>query len=151
MSRKIKYLIMEKQDNKQFMNSFIEEVINRQNLDAIDKMASEDFIEHVPFPGQGPGREGLKFAIGSMHTGFPDMNWTTLEQIAEGEKVVSRFVWRGIHNGEFMGIPPTNKKVEVWGIVIDVVKDGLFSESRIIMDNVGLLQQLGVMPGPQVE
>jgi len=142
---------MEKQDNKQFMNSFIEEVINRQNLDAIDKMASEDFIEHVPFPGQGPGREGLKFAIGSMHTGFPDMNWTTLEQIAEGEKVVSRFVWRGIHNGEFMGIPPTNKKVEVWGIVIDVVKDGLFSESRIIMDNVGLLQQLGVMPGPQVE
>jgi predicted ester cyclase len=142
---------MEKQDNKQFMNSFIEEVINRQNLDAIDKMASEDFIEHVPFPGQGPGREGLKFAIGSMHTGFPDMNWTTLEQIAEGEKVVSRFVWRGIHNGEFMGIPPTNKKVEVWGIVIDVVKDGLFSESRIIMDTVGLLQQLGVMPGPQVE
>ena len=142
---------MEKQDNKQFMNSFIEEVINRQNLDAIDKMASEDFIEHMPFPGQGPGREGLKFAIGSMHTGFPDMNWTTLEQIAEGEKVVSRFVWRGTHNGEFMGIPPTNKKVEVWGIVIDVVKDGLFSESRIIMDTVGLLQQLGVMPGPQVE
>jgi len=142
---------MEKQDNKQFMNSFIEEVINRQNLDAIDKMVSKDFIEHMPFPGQGPGREGLKFAIGSMHTGFPDMNWTTLEQIAEGEKVVSRFVWRGIHNGEFMGIPPTNKKVEVWGIVIDVVRDGLFSESRIIMDTVGLLQQLGVMPGPQVE
>jgi len=151
MSRKIKYLIMEKQDNKQFMNSFIEEVINRQNLDAIDKMASEDFIEHMPFPGQGPGREGLKFAIGSMHTGFPDMNWTTLEQIAEGEKVVSRFVWRGTHNGEFMGIPPTNKKVEVWGIVIDVVRDGLFSESRIIIDTVGLLQQLGAMPGPQVE
>lgn len=142
---------MTKENNKQFMGSFIDEVINRQNLDAIDKMVSEDFIEHIPFPGQGPGRMGLKFAINSMHAGFPDMNWTVHEQIAEGEKVVSRFVWKGTHKGEFMGIPPTNKKVEVWGIVIDVVKDGLFSESRIIMDTVGLLQQLGVMPKPQGE
>lgn len=77
------------------------------------------------------------------------MNWTIHEQIAEGENVVTRFVWKGTHKGEFMGIPPTNKKVEVWGIVIDVVKEGLFSESRIIMDTVGLLQQLGVMPKPQ--
>lgn len=140
---------MSEEANKQFMNSFIEEVINRQNLDAIDEMVSENFIEHMPFPGQGPGREGLKFAIGSMHTGFPDIKWTMHEQIAEGEKVVSRFIWEGTHKGEFMGIPPTNKKVEVWGMVIDVVRDGLFSESRIIMDSVGLLQQLGVMPEPQ--
>jgi steroid delta-isomerase-like uncharacterized protein len=142
---------MSKEENKQFMNSFIEEVINRQNLDAIDEMVSENFIEHIPFPGQGPGREGLKFAIGSMLTGFPDMNWTMHEQIAEDEKVVSRFVWGGTHKGEFMGIPPTNKKVEVWGVVIDVVRDGLFSESRIIMDTIGLLQQLGVMPKPNEE
>jgi steroid delta-isomerase-like uncharacterized protein len=142
---------MTKENNKQFMNSFIEEVINRQNLDAIDKMVSEDFIEHLPFPGQGPGRVGLKFAIDSMHAGFPDLNWTTHKQIAEGEKVVSRFVWEGTHKGAFMGIPPTNKKVEVWGMVIDVVRDGLFSESRIIMDTVGLLQQLGTMSKPQGE
>ena len=142
---------MSKEENKQFMNSFIEEVINRQNLDAIDEMVAENFIEHIPFPGQGPGREGLKFAIGSMLTGFPDMNWTMQEQIAEDEKVVSRFIWGGTHKGEFMGIPPTNKKVEVWGVVIDVVRDGLFSESRIIMDTVGLLQQLGVMPKPNEE
>ncbi len=142
---------MTKENNKQFMNSFIDEVINRKNLDAIDKMVSEDFIEHVPFPGQCQGREGLKFAIGSMHIGFPDMNWTMHEQIAEDEKIVSRFVWKGTHNGVFMGIPPTNKKVEVWGMVIDVVRNGLFSESRIIMDTIGLLQQLGVMPEPPSE
>lgn len=140
---------MSEEENKQFMNSFIDEVINRQNLDAIDEMVSENFIEHVPFPGKGPGRQGLKFAIGSMHTGFPDMNWTMHEQIAENEKVVSRFIWEGTDKGEFMGIPPTNKKVEVWGMVIDVVRDGLFSESRIIMDTAGLLQQLGVIPEPQ--
>jgi predicted ester cyclase len=49
---------------------------------------------------------------------------------------------------EFMGIPATGKRVEVWGVVMDVVRNELFSESRIIMDNVGLLQQLGVMPQP---
>ena len=67
------------------------------------------------------------------------------EQIAEDEKVVTRFTWTGTQQGVFMGISPTNKKVEVWGVVIDVVKNGLFSESRIIMDNIGLLKQLGVI------
>ncbi|HKJ79796.1 MAG TPA: ester cyclase, partial [Prolixibacteraceae bacterium] len=75
------------------MNSFIEEVINKQNLNAANNLVSEDFTEHVPFPGQGPGREGLKFALNSMFLGFPDMKWTVDEQIAEGEKVVSRFTW----------------------------------------------------------
>lgn len=134
------------EENKKFMNYFIEEVINRKNLDAANDIVAEDFIEHLPFPGQGPGREGLKFALNAMFTGFPDMYWTVNEQIAEGEKVVTRFTWTGTHQGGFMGIPPTNKRVEVWGVVIDVVRNNLFSESRIIMDTVGLLQQLGVMP-----
>jgi steroid delta-isomerase-like uncharacterized protein len=133
------------EENKKFMSNFIEEVINKKNLDAADDLAAADFIEHLPFPGQGPGREGLKFAINAMLTGFPDMNWTVQEQIAEGETVVTRFTWTGTHDGAFMGIPPTNKKVEVWGVVIDVVRNGLFAESRIIMDTVGLLQQVGVM------
>ncbi|SKC14125.1 ester cyclase [Dyadobacter psychrophilus] len=133
------------EENKKFMSNFIEEVINKKNLDAADDLVAADFIEHLPFPGQGPGREGLKFAINAMLTGFPDMNWTVQEQIAEGETVVTRFTWTGTHDGAFMGIPPTNKKVEVWGVVIDVVRDGLFAESRIIMDTVGLLQQVGVM------
>lgn len=134
------------EENKKIINYFIEEIINRKNLNAADVIVSEDFIEHLPFPGQGPGREGLKFALNSMFTGFPDMHWTVQEQIAEGEKVVTRFTWTGTHQGEFMGIPPTNKSVEVWGVVIDVVRNNLFSESRIIMDSIGLLQQLGVMP-----
>jgi steroid delta-isomerase-like uncharacterized protein len=133
------------EENKKFMSNFIEEVINKKNLDAADDLVAADFIAHLPFPGQGPGREGLKFAINAMLTGFPDMNWTVQEQIAEGETVVTRFTWTGTHDGAFMGIPPTNKKVEVWGVVIDVVRDGLFAESRIIMDTVGLLQQVGVM------
>jgi len=137
---------MNSAENKTFMGHFIEEVINQKNLNAIDDLVAEDFTEHIPFPGQGPGREGLRFVLQSMFTGFPDMHWTVHEQIAEGEKVVTRFTWTGTHTGEFMGIPPTSKAVEVWGIVIDVVRNNLFTESRIIMDSVGLLKQLGVMP-----
>ena len=77
---------------------------------------------------------------------FPDIQWSLDEQIAEGEKTVSRFAWTGTHRGEFLGIPPTGKPVRVWGVVMDVVKDGRLSESRIIMDTLGLLQQLGAIP-----
>lgn len=137
---------MNLEENKKFMNYFIEEVINNKNLDAANDLVAEGFIEHVPFPGQGPGREGLKFVLNSMFIGFPDMHWTVHEQIAEGEKVVTRFTWTGTHKGDFMGIPPTNKTVEVWGVVIDVVSNKLFAESRIIMDSISLLHQLGAIP-----
>ena len=139
---------MTPEENKQFMKYFVDETINRKNLDAIDEMVLPNFVEHVPLPGQGPGRDGLKHAIGMFLTAFPDLTWTTDEQIAEGDKVVSRFTWTGTHRGEFLGIPPTQRNVTVWGVVIDVVREGKFSESRIIMDTMGLMQQLGVIPGP---
>ncbi|NOK60907.1 MAG: ester cyclase [Chloroflexi bacterium AL-W] len=139
---------MTPEENKQFMQHFVEQTINQKNLAIIDELVAEDFIEHIPFPGQGPGREGLKFAIGALLTAFPDMHWTIEEQVAEGETVISRFSWTGTHCGAFMGIPATEKSVESWGVVIDVIRDGKFSESRILMDSLGMLQQLGVLPAP---
>ena len=136
------------EDNKQFMQRFVEETINKKNLNAIDELVAMDFVEHVPFPGQGPGREGLRYAISTFLAAFPDMHWTLEEQIAEGEKVVSRLTMTGTHRGAFLGIPPTGKPVKVWGVVIDVVRDRRFAESRIIMDTLGLMQQLGVIPTP---
>lgn len=124
------------------INYFYEEVINRQRLDVIDAIVDPDFVEHVPFPGQGPGREGLKTAVGMLLKAFPDIRWQQEEQIVEGDKVVSRFSWTGTHRDVFLGIPATGRTVKVWGVVIDEVKDGRFAESRIIMDIPGLLQQL---------
>jgi steroid delta-isomerase-like uncharacterized protein len=137
------------EDNKQFMQRFVEEVINKKNVDAINQLVAEDFVEHVPFPGQGPGREELKHVISTFLSAFPDIQWILEEQIAEGQTVVSRFTMTGTHRGEFLGIPPTGKLVNVWGVVIDVVKDGKFAESRIIMDTLGLMQQLGAIPSPE--
>lgn len=73
---------MTPEENKQFMQHFVEQTINQKNLAIIDELVAEDFIEHIPFPGQGPGREGLKFAIGALLTAFPDMHWTIEEQVA---------------------------------------------------------------------
>lgn len=135
-------------ENKVFMQRFVHEVINEKNLDALDTLVADDFVEHVPFPGQGPGREGLRHVIGQFLTAFPDLHWALDEQIVEGDKVVSRFTWTGTHRGSFLGVAPTGRRVQVWGLVIDVVRGGQFAESRIIMDTLGLMQQLGALPQP---
>ncbi len=138
---------MASEQNKSFIRHFVDEVINKKNLAAMHTLVAEDFLEHVPLPGQGPGREGLKYAIGLFLDAFPDIHWSLDEQIAERDKVVSRFTWTGTHRGPFLGIPPTGRKVTVWGVVIDVVRGGELAESRILMDTPGLMQQLGAIPG----
>jgi steroid delta-isomerase-like uncharacterized protein len=78
----------------------------------------------------------------------PDMHWAVSEQIAEGDKVVTRFTWTGTHRDTFLGIPATGKRVEVKGVVIDRLEAGKMADSRILMDTLGLMQQLGVIPAP---
>ncbi len=128
---------------------FIEEVLNEKNLAAADELVAEDVVELDPFPGQEQGREGLKEVLGMLFAAFPDQHWTIEELIAEGDKVVNRFTWHGTHRGEFMGIPPTGRQVEVKGVVIDRIVQGKIADTRILMDNLGLMQQLGVVPAPQ--
>jgi steroid delta-isomerase-like uncharacterized protein len=125
---------------------FIEEVINQGHLNAADEIVAEDFTELDPLPGQRQGREGLKEVIAMLRTAFPDIHWVTDETISAGEKVVTRFTWTGTHRGPFLGIPPTSKSVRVKGVVIDRVVSGKMTESRILMDTLGLMQQLGVLP-----
>ena len=133
---------MMKKEPKAVINEFIEEVLNRGKLEAMDRLVAEDFIERVPMPGQGPGREGLKDAVGGMLQAFGEMKWVVLEQICAGEKVMTRFEWTGKHQGSFAGLAATGKRVKVWGVVIDVVKNGMMVDSRIIMDMPGLMGQL---------
>ena len=137
------------EQHKALMNRFVEEVINQQNLDAADEIVAEDFVELDPFPGQEQGREGLKRVLATFFVGFPNLDWLVEEQIAEGDKVVSRFRWHGTHKGEFLGIPATGRQITVKGVVIDRVVDGKEAESRILMDTLGMMQQLGVVPAPE--
>lgn len=136
------------QSNKDIVAQFIEEVLNQGNIDATGQFFWEDMVELVPFPGQGPGVEGLKDVLRGLRAGFPDMHWTIDEQIAEGDKVLTRFTWTGTHRGAFLGIPATERPVTVWGMVNDRLEEGKIKDTRIIMDTMGLMVQLGVVPGP---
>jgi len=138
------------QENSAIVRSFIEETINQGHIDSASRFVWDDVVEQVPFPGQGPGIEGLKDVLRGMRAAFPDMHWSVAEQIAEGDKVLTRFEWTGTHRGAFLGVPATGRPVKVWGMVIDRLVDGRIKETRILMDALGMMMQLGVFPpGPK--
>ena len=130
----------------QLVCQFIEEVLNEGDIEATGKYFHEDVVEQVPLPGQGPGLSGLKEVLSGLRSAFQGMNWSIEEQIEEGDKVVTRFVWSGQHCEEFFGVPATGRKVTVWGVVIDRFVNEKIKETRIIMDGLGLMAQLGVFP-----
>jgi steroid delta-isomerase-like uncharacterized protein len=135
-------------DNRIVVRRFLEETINQDRLETAAQFVWEDVVEQVPFPGQGPGLEGLKEVLRTMRTAFPDIHYSTEEQIAQGDKVLTRFEWTGTHRAEFLGVPATGRAVKVWGMVLDRLVDGRIKETRIIMDLLGLMIQLGVIPAP---
>lgn len=134
--------------NKAVIQAFIEEILNQQQLDRTNDLVKQDFAELDPLPGQAQGREGLKAILQVLWSAFPDMHWNVLEMVGEDDKVVTRFTWTGTHRGTFLGISATGRSVEVKGVVIDRLEDGKMADSRILMDIMGLMQQLGVIPAP---
>jgi steroid delta-isomerase-like uncharacterized protein len=137
------------ESNSAIVRRFIEETINQGQIDSAAQFAWEDVVEQVPFPGQGPGLEGLKNVLRGMRAGFPDLHFSVEEQIAEDDKVVTRFEWTGTHQGEFLGVPASGRSVKVWGIVIDRLQSARIKDTRIIMDTLGLMMQLGAFPPPK--
>lgn len=138
------------QSNGNVVRDFVERVLNRGDIDATGEFFWEDMIEQVPLPGQGPGVAGLQDALRGLRAAFPDVHWTVQEQIVEGTKVVSRFEWTGTHRGTFLGVPATDRIVTVWGVVIDRFEGDKIKDTRIIMDTLGLMMQLGAVSPPQV-
>lgn len=131
------------------LERFVKEVINEGRYESADELVQEDFVELDPLPGQQQGREGLKDVIRMMRSGFPGIHWVVEETIAAGDKVVSRFRWTGTHEGRFLGIPASGRKVSVSGVVIDRLSGGKMADSRILMDTLGMMQQLGVIRIPE--
>lgn len=136
------------QENRTIVRRFIEETINQGQIDSAGQFVWEDVVEQVPLPGQGPGLDGLKDILRGMRAAFPDMHWVVEEQIADGDKVMTRFEWTGTHRGPFFGVPATGRPVKVWGIVIDRLQDYKIKDTRILMDTLGLMMQLGAIPQP---
>jgi steroid delta-isomerase-like uncharacterized protein len=135
-------------ERTQLVHRFYEEVINAGDIDKIDQLVAEDFVEHEQFPGISSDREGVKEFFRLLRGAFPDVHFTTEDVIADGELVAARFTMTGTHDGEFMGVPATSKQVTVSGIDIIRVRDGKCVEHWGQFDALGLLQQLGALPAP---
>jgi steroid delta-isomerase-like uncharacterized protein len=132
--------------NKARIKDFIDRVLTAGEIDATGDYFHSDMVEEVPFPGQGPGLDGLKETLIRIRRAFPDSQWKVEEQIAEDNKVLTRFLWSGTHQGEFLGIPATNRAIRVWGMVIDRFEDRKVKSTRILLDTLSMMQQLGVLP-----
>ena len=135
-------------ENKVVMRRFVE-FINTGNESLAEELISPDATFHVPGrpePMRGPA--GYLAVIGMMRGGFPDIQWTLEEMIAEDDKVAARFTMRGTHQGVFFGVPPTGKAIAVQAMNFYRLSGGLFVEERGQPDLLGLLQQIGAVPTP---
>ena len=133
--------------NKAVVKRFVDELFIKGNLDIADELIADDYVDHTPPPDLPPGRAGLKQLATMFRNGFPDLAVSEEDVIAEGDKVVIRQVTTGTHQGDFMGIAATGKKVEMHEIHIVRLADGKIVEHWGVEDNLGMMQQLGVVEG----
>lgn len=140
---------MSEQDNKAVVRRYYDEVLNQRNIDLLDELAVEDYVEHDPFPGQGNGLADLKARVAGLCGAFNPLHFTIEDVIAEGDKVVVRWTNAGTDSGGFMGIPATGKEFGIAGIDIHVARGAKLAEHWHVVDQLAQMQQLGLIPQPE--
>jgi predicted ester cyclase len=131
---------------KTAVENLIEKGFNQKDLAAFDAYFSSTLIDHALPPGLPAGFEGRKIFVSAFMTAFPDIHIHLEDTVAEGNKLVTRWSAHGTHKGDLMGVPPTGKEVSIIGTAIDRFENGQSVEHWEIIDQLGLMQQLGVIP-----
>jgi predicted ester cyclase len=139
---------MNEEQNKQVVRRFVDEYQTGASASAFEELLDLDVLDHSRPPGIAPGAEGVRQQFDAFRTAFPDFRATILDQVAEGDKVVTRKVFHGTHQGDLMGIQPTGRQVEIRVIDIVRIRDGKIAEHWNVVDQLGLMRQLGVLPEP---
>ncbi len=137
---------MSVEDNKAMYRRLIEEGFNRGDDAIIDEIMSPDFVEHEPIPVQASGREGVRQYFAMMRSASPDFHITIENVLGEGDLVAARVTARGTQTGLLMGIPPTGKQVTLEVMDLCRFAGGRMVEHWGVGDNLGMMQQLGVIP-----
>jgi len=132
-------------DNKQLYERYVKEFLQDGDESAADKYIDTNVVTHDGMPGQAPGLEGVKQTFQGLRGAFPDMTVEVKAIIAEGDKVVGRFVVSGTNTGSFMGMPATGNKFTYDEIVIVRFENSKIVEHWAEMDSLGMMQQLGIM------
>jgi steroid delta-isomerase-like uncharacterized protein len=138
---------MSVQQNTKIARRVFDEVWSRGRLELVDELLAPDFVGHpigLREPFRGP--EGAKEFIGRLREGFPDAAYEIEEILAEGDRVAVRWVMTGTHDGEFMGIDPTEAQVRIDGMTFLRFEDGKIVEGKTLQDAMSLMRTLGASP-----
>jgi predicted ester cyclase len=134
--------------NTQLIRRFTSDFINTANPTVAAELIAPAAVFHAPGmpPLQGP--DGYMMLVGMLRAGFPDVQWTLEDTVAEGDKVAARFTMRGTHTGAFMGAPATGKGFAVTTMGIYRIAGGQIVEEHGLPDMMGLMMQIGAIPAP---
>ena len=124
------------------------EIFNNGNFGLVEEILSPDFVEHTPLQGFAPTRAGFKQTATALKTAFPDLRYTIDNAIESGDQIVHRLTASGTMKGDFMGMPATGKRATWTEIHIGRVANGRLTEHWGLVDQLGMLVQLGVIQAP---
>ena len=140
---------MSTQENKTLARQLYEDIFSQGKMALIDEIFDTDYVNHDtsgPPEGWPRGKQGFHAVAGSYRTAIPDITFTIEEQVAEADRVVTRWTARGTNTGSLAGLPPTGKTAVVRGMSIERIAGGKIAESWVNFDQFGMLQQLGIIP-----
>jgi steroid delta-isomerase-like uncharacterized protein len=128
--------------NKDTVRRLYEQAINEGRTEVFEELVSDDFVG--PFGARGA--QAFAGVIGDLKKAFPDLRYRLDDLVAEGDRVVVRWTWKGTHKGPFRQFAPTNSEVANGGVAIHHVKDGKIGATFLLTDRLGFLDQIGVLP-----
>jgi steroid delta-isomerase-like uncharacterized protein len=135
------------EENKAVVRRWFEELFNAGNLEVADEIIAADHVNHDPtLPDIPSGPEGQKQVVNLYRGAFTNAHISVEDQLAEGDRVATRWTGSGTHQGEFMGVAPTGNQVTITGITINRVSGGKIAESWTNYDALGMMQQIGAVP-----
>jgi steroid delta-isomerase-like uncharacterized protein len=134
-----------KVDNKEWVNKFYTEFLNKGNIKLLDDLVADDYVENEPIPGFELNKKGLKDYFKMMFVAFPDFKANIDFMIVEKDKVVVYLTYTGTHKGNYMGAPASNKKINFKAVDIIKVQDGKMVEHWGVLDVMTMMEQLGMI------
>lgn len=137
---------MSNTNHKQYLDAFMQEVMNRGNVAAADTYVDAAFVDHAPWPGQPGTLAGFKAGLAEFRTAFPDLKVDLERAVVEGDLVVGHLTFSGTQLGPFMGAPASGKTFRIEAVDIIKLRDGKMVEHWGVMDAAGLVTQLGLTP-----
>ena len=134
--------------NKAVVGQFFDAFTGRRDIEAAGDVLADDAVIHQDAM-PGPLNKDAYKQVGAMFlAGFSDMSATIDAQFVDGDTIITRVTWSGTHDGDFAGIPPTNRAFRVAGVLIDRLADGKIVERWNVGDQLGMMMQLGLVPAP---